>query len=80
MWTFVIFTAILVLTSECGPLVFSSEYFMKGKFKHDSFVRRLNVSAMPFRGRAIKCKKNALLLLQQAKDLHTECINNCVWA
>ena len=80
MWTFVIFTAILVLTSECDPLVFSSQYFMKGKIKHDSFFPRLNVRAMPFRVRAIKCKKKALLLLQEAKYLHIECINNCVWA
>ena len=83
MWTFAMVAAILVLMGECDPLVFSSEYFMKGKIKHNSYISclpRLNVSATPLRGRAMGCKKRVVLLLQEAKDLHTECIHNCVWS
>tara|TARA_B100001142_G_scaffold72175_1_gene72927 strand:+ start:31218 stop:31469 length:252 start_codon:yes stop_codon:yes gene_type:complete len=83
MWTFVIFAAIFVLMGECDPLIFSSENLMKGKINHNSHIHclpRLNVSAIPLRGRAMQCKKQVVLLLQEAKHLHTECIHNCVWS
>lgn len=83
MWAFVIFTAILIFTSECDPLVFSSEYFVKGKIKHGPFFPRLprfTKSAMPFHAHVVKGKKQVVLLLREAKHVHTECIHNCVWA